>query len=405
MGVHSLPDPIPVNHRYRYSFFSPMAPAIKRFVCSVVCLAAAAGLSAAAFAADTAIRVRVLEASRSVSVEIAGAFSIIDQASGHVLYQAAGASARLTSDPQGLVFGNRRLASRDIVIAGEPAVAVSLNKRSYRGTLRCTLLPDGNVRCINTINVEAYVKGIAIREISHYWPKEALRAHAVVFRTYALYQMRQNKANPFDVTSDVYSQVYGGKDAERYRISEAVDETKGEVLTYRQALIPAFYHSTCGGATEDAGELWDMRIGPLAGQICPYCQEAPYYRWKAQVKAKTICRALRAGGYPCAEIRDITVISRTASSRAKEIKIGGSGQPVLLSGKTFRALLGADVIRSTRFQVKRAGDGFVFSGEGWGHGVGLCQWGAYAMAKGGSTYVEILQQYYPGTQLETYETF
>jgi stage II sporulation protein D len=254
---------------------------------------------------------------------------------------------------------------------------------------------------INQINLEDYLKGILYQESSHYWPQEALKAQAAVCRSYAVYQIEENKLKDYDVTSDIYSQVYGGKTSERYRTNRAVDDTRSQVITYKDKIIPAYFHATCAGHTEDAGLLWNIEILPLKGVVCGFCKASPHFNWHNVLSLSEIEEKLTAAGYKIKGIEGITILGRNESGRILDLEIASAQKNIKISAKDFRNLIGPNLIRSTNFRVSIAQGDAVFEGLGWGHGVGLCQWGAYFMAKQGYTYKEILRYYYPQTDVKT----
>jgi stage II sporulation protein D len=302
----------------------------------------------------------------------------------------------------GIFLGKVLLESADFWLKPDNPDGLSVGGRQFRGYIRVIRDRDSNFTLINHLQLEDYLKGIAVREVSHYWPMEALKAEVVAFRTYALYQMLQNKNKDkdYDVTADIYSQVYAGRAAERYRINEAVDRTKAEILTYNNRIFPAFYHSTCAGHTASA-VLWGLELAPLKGVRCYYCKESPHFNWSRSLSKNTVINALNRAGYRIKGIKDILAIARDESGRVGKLLIIYAGQGREVSAKDLRDIIGPDIIRSTNFQLQVKGESVEFRGTGWGHGVGLCQWGAYFMAKSGSDYREILQYYYPGSILKT----
>jgi stage II sporulation protein D len=256
---------------------------------------------------------------------------------------------------------------------------------------------------VNDIELEDYVKGILYHEVSHYWPQEALKAQAVVCRTYALYQMGENSGRDYDVTSDVSSQVYGGRAAERYRTNMAVDETKGVVLVYNGNIFPAFFHATCGGNTENAALLWNIDLPALRGVVCGFCQRSPHLKWYRVIALEELKDTLVKAGYRLGgDIQAIEILGTTGSGRVKELKLQTTKDGLVISAKDFRNALGPNSIKSTNFKVSISGSDAVFEGLGWGHGVGMCQWGAYFMAKDGRSFQDILKYYYPGAELSQY---
>ncbi|MBI5145516.1 MAG: SpoIID/LytB domain-containing protein, partial [Candidatus Omnitrophica bacterium] len=277
---------------------------------------------------------------------------------------------------------------------------IDIDSRIFRGEMQFIKDKNNKLLIINYLELEDYIKGIAVREISHYWPSETLKAMAIVFRTFALYKMEEARTQAFDVTSDVYSQVYSGRLAERYRINQAVDQTKGMVLMHQGKIIPAFYHSTCAGHTEDAAILWKIDLVPLKGVPCNFCKDSPHFKWHYVLSLQEIENSLLKAGYKIKDIKEIIILDRDKSARARELKILSAAGETKISAKDFRNILGPDIVRSTNFNLSIVERDTVFEGYGWGHGVGLCQWGAYFMAKQGFNYQQILQYYYPETNVK-----
>ncbi len=350
-----------------------------------------------------AVRVKVIGNSRQLSLRCQGYCRVVDGRSQATVVEGETVQAGIKSSRDGILFDGKRLSTDLLAVLPEEDAVLVVNGRAFRGELRISVKKRDAFTVVNRIGLEEYLKGISVAETSHYWPMDALRAQAVVFRTYALYQKEQNAARDYDLSADVSSQVYAGRGGERYRFSEAVDDTSGEVLHQRNhRLLPAFFHSTCGGHTENAAELWSLDSPSLAGVLCPYCTRSPHYAWKtvvpaAQLAAKLFVKTRYAGK----RIRAVEITGRNASGRVKNIRIRTEAGALVLSGKDFRARAGVDSIRSTNFEVTAKGASFVFTGRGWGHGAGLCQWGAYFMAKAGADYKEILEYYYPQASIVT----
>ena len=177
--------------------------------------------------------------------------------------------------------------------------------------------------------------------------------------------------------------------------------TSGEVLTYNGKLFPAYFHATCGGATEDAGELWKIDMIPLkGGRACSFCSDSPHYYWKAELDLKTIIKKLGERYQSKEGLINISIIERTGTGRVRTLELKDAvGKSIIISAKDFRSLLGSDLIRSTNFSIVIEQGHVIFSGKGWGHGVGLCQWGAYGMSNKGYNYKQILDFYYPGAEI------
>ncbi len=218
-------------------------------------------------------------------------------------------------------------------------------------------------------------------------------------RTFALNQMKGNKGKEYDLTNDTYSQMYGGRTSERWRTNKGVDATKGEVLKFDGKIFPTYYHAACGGHTENVLNLWDVDIRPLVGIECSYCEESPHFKWSAQILLKQLQGKLNRAGLAVGEIKRIEIIKRSLSNRILKLKVISTKADIEISAKALREILGTKILRSTNFTTEFSNDSILFEGFGWGHGVGMCQWGAYFMGKLGFDYKEILAHYYPGSKL------
>jgi stage II sporulation protein D len=281
---------------------------------------------------------------------------------------------------------------------------LQLNDRSYRGKLEI-YRENGRERllAINVLDMEDYLRGVIREEISPQWPMEALKAQAVVARTFALRQILDNPQQLFHLKATPDSQMYGGRQGEDFRCDLAVKQTEGLVLAYRGNAIPAFYHAACGGHTEDAADVWSYNHSSLQGVPCSYCQSYPVYAWQASLKQEDIRRALGRWGYQVAEVEAIVPLQRSKTNRILQLEIRHGTGRIVMEGKRLRQCLGYDLIRSTNFSVRGQNGSFTFQGRGWGHGVGLCQWGAKGMAERACPCEAILQHYYPGTRLARLE--
>ncbi|MCM8765386.1 MAG: SpoIID/LytB domain-containing protein [Candidatus Omnitrophica bacterium] len=306
--------------------------------------------------------------------------------------------------PEGIKIGTQIFNTSGIRIQPLKAEGeIVINGRKYRGEIDVLKTEDLKLLVINHIELEEYLYGVLYHEVSLHWPIEALKAQAIASRTYALYQKMVNKDRDYDLTSDFYSQVYGGRSSERYRTTRAVKLTRGKILTYKGELFPAYFHATCGGATEDASELWNINLPPLKGVKCDFCYQSPHYFWERFISQKDLRERLNAYGYNFSgKILGIVPQERNLSGRIRKLLIITENGKFAISAKEFRHIFDPQVIRSTNFEVELEPDGAIFRGYGWGHGVGLCQWGAYFMAIKGYKAEEILKFYYPGVEIANY---
>ena len=276
---------------------------------------------------------------------------------------------------------------------------IHVNNRRFRGDIDIIRTEKVNLLIINHLDIEDYVSGVLYHEVSHLWPMEALKAQAIASRTFAVYKTIEAIGKDYDLTNDIYSQVYGGRTSERYRTTRAVKETAGKILIYRNKVLSAYFHATCGGHTEDASLLWNVDIPPLRGGPCNYCTQSPHFKWVATMPLADIERKLNDGGYRVKDIQNITVSSRDPSGRAKSVSIINSLGTEELPANKFRLALDPNLFRSTNFEISIRKGTAVLNGRGWGHGVGMCQWGAYYMSKRGFSADQILQFYYPGAAI------
>ncbi|MBI5560577.1 MAG: SpoIID/LytB domain-containing protein [Deltaproteobacteria bacterium] len=280
---------------------------------------------------------------------------------------------------------------------------IYVEERPYRGIIEVREDErEGSIglMVINEVPLEPYIAGIINSEISSMWPAEAVKAQAVIARTYAVHQ-RDARANPlFDLTSTLMDQVYTGAGGEDEASLHAVKETEGEVLTYDGMPALTVYHSNGGGVTEDCKEVWGADYPYLRGVKSAYDRTSAGYLWELSLSSSSLGGIFKKAGYEVDRIEALKVTERTKTGRVKKLVIKGSGGNALtLTGVEFRKALGYSALRSTLFEVEKRGDEFVFSGRGSGHGVGLSQWGAKGMAEDGYGYKEILRHYYPGTEL------
>ncbi len=250
---------------------------------------------------------------------------------------------------------------------------------------------------INELPLEEYIKSVVSAEVGKNWDMEALKVQAVISRTYALYHKKKNGMNGnYDLTSSVLHQVYKGSTADT-RISYAVMNTEGEVLTYDGKLIEAFYHSTAGGMTEDPEEVWGKSI-PYLKPVKSNCEISPYWVWERRIPAEEIEKALNVK-----EIKNIQIKSYTTTQRTKTVDVFHSEGILNVKATDLRKMLGWNRLPSTNFTLSSDNGNYIFDGKGYGHGVGLCQWSALEMSREGMTYKQILEYFYPGTKLEKYE--
>ena len=257
----------------------------------------------------------------------------------------------------------------------------------------------GGLRVLGRIPLESYLAGTLGGEIYSHWSRAALRAQAVVSRTYALYQRDSGADRGYDVVADTRHQVYAGLGAESDSVRRAVADTRREVLVWRGEPILAAFHSASGGRTASSAEVWGESLPYLRSVEVEGEEKSPDTYWRARIPKTKLGRALGPLGLDLGAIREARVVQRSESGRVVGVELGGSRGRGRLGGRALRGVLGPDVLRSTLFDIRDVGEALVFVGSGHGHGVGMSQWGAQAMAERGASHPEILAAFYPGTEL------
>ncbi|MCX7631825.1 MAG: SpoIID/LytB domain-containing protein [Turneriella sp.] len=271
-----------------------------------------------------------------------------------------------------------------------------LRGRRYSGTLEARRR-GGEWLYINHVPIDDYLTSVVSHEMSPSWHREALKAQAVVARTYLLVKMKERAKEPYDVDSSTNFQVYGGLKKEERNARAAVNETHNEVLLYDGKLAETYFHSSCGGVLASSEEVWGRMLPYLSVQSSPYCATAPVYKWQVTIPLSEISKRLALRG-----VKNITVLERPPSKRVKPLRVSTATGDKPIRAEKFRALLGTLKIKSTFFGVAKKGNAVVLTGRGFGHGVGLCQWGAKNQAEErGMDYRRILEHYFPRTVLRS----
>ena len=306
-----------------------------------------------------------------------------------------------------------------------------LLERRYHGRLQIRVNGAG-LQAINHVPLERYLPAVVGSEMPSTWPLAALQAQAVAARTYALRQRKP--ADPYDLSATVRHQVYKGLEAEAPSTLEAVRTTRGQVLTYGSKLANTVFHSSSGGLTENSGDLWRHQL-PYLVSVRDFDQDSPVHRWEQRFDPWLLRRAF-------AEIDGVSrieVLSTTETGRIRQARVEGPRGTLVLSGSQLRTRL---QLRSTLVRFELLAPALAFGlpvlppppppipvlsnkgsaqalpalsmlrtvpmpalrviGRGYGHGVGMSQWGAHAMALRGDNHAQILRHYYRGTKLSNY---
>ncbi len=341
------------------------------------------------------IRVAVAQKKYAVDLQLKGRYRIYSLNSENLLKEGKNLRAKVKASKNGLELGNERLAVAGIRIETVSNAAVIIDKRKFRGVMDIIKTPDETLLLVNHVDIEEYLCGVLYHEVSHLWPMEALKAQAIASRTFALHQHQVNKDKEYDLTNTTYSQVYGGATSEKYRTNKAVIKTYGQVMTYNGKVFSAYFHACCGGYTEDADKLWKTNLPVLKGRPCLYCARSPHFNWSRKVSIWLVRKKLLENSYKCGKITSFKPAAYDASGRVTDIIIKTTQGTFKVPSNKFRIMISPTLIKSTNFTVKLYDEFLYFEGKGWGHGVGLCQWGACGMAQDGFKADEILDFYYP----------
>ncbi|MBU0650348.1 SpoIID/LytB domain-containing protein [bacterium] len=353
------------------------------------------------------IRVRVMSNEKILNIAATCSFKIFVLPENKLILSGYFSSNKKLeiSAKQGFIFDGKEYPFAKGLLVSTNGKGVSVvNGRRFRGDVKIVFNEKTKMfDVINILDIRSYLKGVLCKEISPQWGMEVLKAQAIVARTYAVFKLEDSKGKDFDLTADVYSQVYGGLYSEDSRTNKAVDETRDKVVTYDGKVFPTYYHAACGGSTEDSDKLWETALPCLTSVVCNYCKQSPHYSWKYEIDSKNLSAVLKSfkGSFD-QSVKEIKNLSRSNSNRVTWMEIVyKNSKSIKMTGNTFRLLVGPDKLRSANFNVSKKGEIFYFTGKGWGHGVGFCQWGAKALAEDeGMSAEEILGYYYKGAIVE-----
>ena len=374
------------------------------------------------------IRVGIAVASdSSLVLGSAGGLKLRDAQSGELLLELDGpAEVRVERAGQGvrLVAAGVRSDADAFVFRAEPRKGepVTLGGAPYRGVIDVFAVEEAGLNAVNELPLEDYLLGVVPIEIGPRGPGElaAVAAQAVAARTYAIAHLRAREEMGFDVFGTVEDQAYHGMAAEREESTRAVRETTGRILTYDGLPIRAMYHSTCGGRTAAVEEVLDRAPAPYLRSVSDrapdgtdYCAISPRYRWIETVSpddlngrvGDQVRRIFGAGPEDTGGLLGLRIAERTQGGRVGALALRGARAEFVLERLDIRIALqneGGRILGSTNFDLAVRPDGvFELHGRGFGHGSGMCQWGAIGRARAGHDWPAILEAYYPGAELVT----
>jgi len=408
------------------------------------------------------IRVALHQNTAQITLGATAPYQVVNAQSGQMALLLSSSEQIQLRSALGLIYVNDQgpyYGPLQIRLVDELGGRLSIAGRQYRGWLEASIGSDGQLLLVNQVGLEDYLQGVVPREMPASWHPEALKAQAVAARTYAVSQIRASQAagSRFAVVATTDSQVYGGSTGEVASTNLAVQQTRGMILTYQGQPITAVYHASSGGHTENSEIVWTSALPYLRG-VPDFDQWSPRYSWEIAMTMEEVARRLGNAGY---DIGLVLAIERTGpvgvSGRTHSLTFRGTDGTLELRSEAGRRALG---LWSTLFEVsiteehegivvtglpagrevvvagaaagavqtvsRSVGQSFsigaegvlyrmprytvvhkahitgavVFTGGGWGHGVGMSQHGAYQLARDGKTFAQILAHYYPGAVLE-----
>ena len=348
---------------------------------------------------------------------------------------------------------------RALTIYKEGVYCIDLGTRAYRGRVEIGRYNSSTLTAVNIVSLEEYLYGVVPSEMAANWPEEALKAQAVCSRSYALmkagFESSSDAKKGYKIVDTVSSQVYKGYLVESVKCNNAVDATKGQMVCYDNKVVPAYYFSTSGGSTESSKDVWAVNVPYLQGVSDLYEHDAAKEVWQELLTLTEIKNRLVKQGMILGEIDDLSVSKYSDTNRAYALRLKSGKQSITLQGTTIRTVLN---LYSTKFKIVKQGDipdkvsvlsadgattarisnmhiasadgvkkasqelsqyivkgadnlsnyprtapeksgELLFAGMGYGHGVGLSQYGAKGMAEAGFNYKEIIEYYFTGANV------
>lgn len=344
------------------------------------------------------MRVLLINNVREAQLSVYGCYQITGSLT-NIIDQGQGLQkAKISVTNGGITIGNKRYDTSELRIASHQDGDVELNNLRYRGEIRILQQGNNKFSVIEEIDLESFIAGVLGSEMPQTWNEDALRAQAVTARTYAMYKKKIRRDEIYHL--EMIELAYRGMAGETPRLNKIIRETNGVVMIYNWNIFPAYFHSTCGGHTEDINHVFGKdSIPPLTGVVCNYCNNSKHSSWSRDISKSDIEKKLREANICVSNISAVKVINPGAGNHGSRVEIASLDGNKEMNANDFRLLVGPNILLSTAFNSRSNGKCITFSGRGWGHGVGLCQYGAQAMAEKGSPWTAILKYYYPEIEL------
>lgn len=314
----------------------------------------------------------------------------LENKSNYQLTQNQTASAKITTPhvvPDGI-----------LIKAPEPDGILNFQGKSYRGALLLKRPAAGKkgFNVINVVDLEDYLLSVLPSEMPASWSIESLKAQCIAARSYALANLKKHGSEGYDLKANTEDQVYLGVQTENENSNRAVAETRGLVMKHDGKVVSAFFHSSGGGHTELAEHVWTKGV-PYLKSVPDFDDQSPHFAWNRQVSVGSMEESLRKLGKDVGAILGIFPVSRTDSQRIQTAIVAGTLQTLIISGEELRKIM---QLPSTVFNLGQAQDAYLIAGRGFGHGLGMSQWGAKYLAEQGYNAAQILSYYYKDVSIE-----
>jgi stage II sporulation protein D len=372
------------------------------------------------------VRVALLERERQVNLYSTGAVSLH---SGGRIFTPLRGRVHFQKKSSGTVIVENAGIAKEIFL---PCTVTSVNKynfidcdeKSYRGSFAVYSTSGNELLLVNILEVEEYLRGVVPLEIGKRGEEdmEALKAQSVAARTYTYKKIVEKKDCQFDLYSTVSDQVYGGANVEYREADIAIKMTENIIITCKDSIIYAYYHSTCGGKTASIPDVWPEKspqtylvsVSDLKSNGESYCSISNYFSWQEHwpnnrfkgILLKNLERnCIFESGKINNDILNVRIVDKSESGRVKTLLVEGNGWKRRITADRIRYVLRRatpelSILRSANFIIESYNSrDVVISGKGYGHGVGMCQMGAIGRARAGQKFDTILKTYYTGTQL------
>jgi stage II sporulation protein D len=353
------------------------------------------------------LQVAIARQVESITLEPQGLVRMIQPGGGSGISLDSKGALTLLPREGGLRLAKHKISTETRLEPSDGAT-IKVGPNRHRGSLILRLDPGHTISIIEEIEIEDYLEGVLPYEMDPDWPIEALKAQAVVARTFAYVNRGKFKKEGFDLTSDTRSQVYRGITAVNDNVRRAVRETRHEVLGWNGEIMQVFYHACCGGRTENATEAWGgdgkTTPRPLQGVRDPWCKISPHMSWSAYFTWQDIMSAIEDRRSLPGPLRSLKIGRRDIAGYVRDFAVKSGREEIRVNARDLRAGLGNGELKSIKIaRIVTKKNGLEFFGAGSGHGVGLCQWGARIQAQRGRRYEQILKFYFPGSVLSEVE--